>query len=80
MSKTITIRVSDEDYKQIVALAKAERRPISNFIMHAVFNSIADLFATGEAETKEILDDKELLADLKEAHKDFKEGRYRIVR
>jgi len=45
MSKTITIRVSDEDYKLIVMLAKAERRSISNFIIHTVFITIAKMSA-----------------------------------
>ncbi len=36
MSKTVTIRLPDGDYKAILSVAKHERRPISNFITHRV--------------------------------------------
>lgn len=80
MSKTITIRVSDEDYQQLAAVAKAERRPISNFILHAAMNALADMFTVDDEEMKEILEDKELMQQLAAGDKDIKEGKYRIVR
>lgn len=35
MPKTITIRLTDEDYNIISALAKEDRRTISNFLTYA---------------------------------------------
>ena len=32
MSRIVTIRLSDEEYREIAAVAKKEHRPISNFI------------------------------------------------
>ncbi len=40
MSKTITIRVSDEEYAQIAAAAKAEHRTISNLMLHATLKAL----------------------------------------
>ena len=80
MSKTITVRLSDEDYAIIADRAKKERRPISNYITHFILNGIANFFVTDDEETAEILNDKELMEDLKQSQKDFKEGRYRIVK
>ena len=37
MSKTITIRLTDEQYEFIVRLAKVDHRSISNFIVYHVF-------------------------------------------
>ncbi len=79
MSKTLTIRVSDEEYEVLKKVAKKQRRPISNFITHAVLNAIANLSVVDKDEMEEILEDKELMADLAAAHKDVEEGRYRIV-
>ena len=80
MSKTISIRVSDEEYAQISAVAKAERRPISNFILYAALNTISNMFTVDDDEMKEILSDKELMEDIKQGHEDVKKGRYRVVR
>ena len=56
MDKTITLRVSESDYKQIVKFAKAQRRPISNYIVHAVFNTIANAFSVDDKEMKKIME------------------------
>ena len=52
MSKTITIRLSDEEYEMVVYLAKKERRPISNLITHVVFNAIAQMAIKNDKEEK----------------------------
>ena len=72
MSKTITLRVSEAEYKDIVKFAKAERRPISNFIIHSVLNAIANMFTVDDKEMKEILADKKLLKSLEQGHRDAK--------
>jgi len=79
MSKTITLRVSDSDYKQIVKFAKAERRPISNYIIHAVFNAIANMFTVNDKEMGGILANKKLLKNIQQGHHDAKFMKGRIV-
>jgi len=73
------MRVSDEEYKQIAKIAKAEHRPISNLIYHFIFNSIANMFTTDTTKTKEILENKELMESLKRSEEDYKMGRGKIV-
>ena len=68
MSKTVTIRLSDEEYRQIASSAKTEHRPISNFITHAVLNTIANSFYADDVEMAQVQSDKDLLQRLKTGH------------
>ena len=79
MSKTVTLRLSDEEYKQIASVAKLERRPISNFITHAVFNVLAEMFTCDDKEMNEIRSDKELAKHMRQGERDIREGKYKIV-
>ncbi|WP_406606869.1 hypothetical protein [Candidatus Infernicultor aquiphilus] len=40
MTKVVTLRLSEEEYKRISAVAKIEHRPISNFITARVIKDI----------------------------------------
>lgn len=40
MSKTITIRVSDKNYKQIVTWAKAKKMSVSKFVLERLMEYI----------------------------------------
>lgn len=79
MTKTVTIRLSEQDYKAISAVAKHERRPISNFITHRVMSAIADMNTVDDAEMKEILSDEKVVKSLKGAHKQLVQGKGRFV-
>ncbi|MBF0490679.1 MAG: CopG family transcriptional regulator [Candidatus Omnitrophica bacterium] len=68
MSKTITTRLKDSDYDQIARAAEQEHRPISNFITHAVLDTIANVSLVDDVEMKEILSDAELMQRLKRGH------------
>ena len=68
MSKTITIRLTDEEYSQIASTAKAEHRPISNYITHAVLNTIANSFYADNMEMAQIKSDEELMHRLHRGH------------
>jgi uncharacterized protein (DUF1778 family) len=79
MSKTVTIRLSNQDYKTISSVAKHERRPISNFITHRVMTAIADMNTVDDTEMKEILSDEKVIKNMKGAKKQFEQGKGRFV-
>ena len=70
MSKTITLRFSDDEYKQVLISAQKEHRPISNFITHVVLNCIEDAFFVDPIEMAQIHADEKLQKSLKAGHAD----------
>ena len=70
MSKTITLRLTEEEYDAISKSAKAERRPVSNFITHTVVREIESSYNVDNVEMDQIKKDKKLLGRLAKAHKD----------
>ena len=79
MSKTITLRLSDENYKVYKTLADRDNRPISNFIETAVkrfieLNSFVDDF-----EMEEIRNNVELNSSLERGLSDMKNQKGRFV-
>ena len=79
MSKTVTIRLSDDEYKKILNSAKSEHRPMSNFITHVVITKIDDLCCADPVEMREIAQDEELQKNLKRGHRDAEEKRGKFV-
>jgi len=79
MSKTVTIRLSNEDYKVISNVAKHERRPISNFITHRVMQAIADMSTVDDTEMQEILSDEKVMKSIGRGQKQFTQGKGRFV-
>ena len=79
MSKTITLRLSDENYKVYKALAKSENRPISNFINTAVNRFIEKNAFVDEFEMEEIRNNVELNKSLKRGLTDMKNKKGRLV-
>jgi len=79
MSKTVTIRLSNEDYRAILTVAKHERRPISNFITHRVMEAIANMNPVDDAEMKEILSDEKVMKSIEHGHKQFAQRKGRFV-
>ena len=73
MSKTITLRLSDEEYEQIAVSAENEHRPISNFITHVVINNLKESHYTDSIEMAQIHSDGKLLKKLKRGHKEARE-------
>jgi len=69
MSKTITVRLSDEEYEQISTCAENEHRPISNFISHAVLEKIKESAYVDSVEMAQIQSDQKLVKKLKRGHK-----------
>ncbi len=79
MSKTITLRLSDENYKVYRKLAESDNRPISNFIETAVKRFIEHNIYVDEFEMEEIRNNAELNKSLKRGIADMKSKRGRLV-
>ena len=79
MSKTVTIRLSDEEYKKITLCADSDHRPISNFITSTVLKEIEESNYVDLIEMAQIRSDKKLLEKLKSGHKDAKSMRGKLV-
>ena len=77
--KTVTMRVDDSVYKMIKTAADGQRRNISNFIEYATLKYLTSSQYVSDNEMNEILDDKELAANLEIGFKEAKSGDYTIV-
>ena len=79
MSKTITLRLSEENYKKYKKLADRDNRPISNFIETAVNRFIEHNIYVDEFEMEEIGNNAELNKSLKRGLSDMKSKKGRLV-
>jgi len=79
MSKVITLRLSEEEYKKIAAAAEIEHRPISNFITTEVMEDIEESYYVDPLEMAQIKSDKRLLKKLHAGHLDAKKRRGKFV-
>ncbi len=79
MSKVITLRLSEEEYKEISTAAKIEHRPISNLITTMVLKDIEESYFADPIEMAQIRSDKKLLEKLKAGHRDVKNMKGRFV-
>lgn len=79
MSKVVTLRLSEEEYKKISAVAAIEHRPISNFITTWVMQEIEESYYADAIEMSQIRQDKKLLERLRAGHRDASKMKGRIV-
>ena len=79
MAKVVTVRLSDEDYRKIAAVAKIERRPISNLMTLLVVKGIEEGAYVDAVEMDQIASDKRLSARLQAGHRDAKERKGKFV-
>ena len=79
MVKVVTLRLTEEEYKRIAAVAKIEHRPISNFITTRVIKDIEESYYVDPIEMAQIKSDKNLMEKLKIGHRDAKEMKGRFV-
>jgi predicted transcriptional regulator len=71
MSKAVTIRLGENEYRRIKAAAEADNRPLSNFMETATLRFLDQAEFVDEQEMAEIRRDKELMKSLR-----AKVGRY----
>jgi len=79
MSKVITLRLSEEEYKEIAAAAEIEHRPISNFITTEVLKEIEESYYVDPIEMAQIKSDRKLLKRLKAGHRDVQRMKGKFV-
>lgn len=79
MSKVITLRLSEEEYKKIAATAEIEHRPISNFITTMVLRDIEESYYVDPVEMAQINSDKRLLEKLKLGYLHAKKRKGKLV-
>jgi len=77
--KTLTMRVDDSIYQMIKAAADGQKRNISNFIEFATLQYLTSVQYVDNNEMNEILNDKELIHNLKDGLKNLKAEDYKIV-
>jgi len=77
--KTVTMRVDDSIYDMIKLAAEGQKRNLSNFIEFATLQYLTSSQFVDSSEMKEISSDKELVENLINGLKDFKNGDYKIV-
>ena len=79
MAKTITLRVDDDVYQMIKTAADGQRRNLSNFIEFATLQYLTSVTYVDDAEMELILNDAELVANLRRGLEDIKKGDYTVV-
>lgn len=79
MGKTVTLRLTDEKYKLFLEAARGENRPLSNLIETAALERIQEKQFLDDAELAEILEDKELMARIRQGSQDAKTGKGSFV-
>jgi len=77
--KTVTMRLDDATYQVIKKAAQGERRNISNFIEYAVWQYLSSVRYVEAEEMKEIMEDEELVKNLRQGMKDLDAGDFEIV-
>ncbi len=79
MSKTVTLRVSEENYSLLKSYAKSENRKLSNAIETLAMRRLEQELFVDQREMDGILADQDLLERLKAGHLQAKKGRGRFV-
>lgn len=79
MSKVITLRLSEKEYKRISAVAEIEHRAISNFITTMVMKEIEESYFVDPIEMAQIKSDKKLLEKLEAGHRDVKKMKGKLI-
>ena len=72
MSKTVTIRLSEEEYILFSQAAEAVKRPISNLINYLARQKLEEDLFVDQIEMDEILGNKNLVESMRKGSKDAK--------
>lgn len=77
--KTVTMRVDNDIYDMIKLAAQGQKRSISNFIEFATLQYLTSSQYVNDDEMNEILEDKELVRNLRTGLNEMKNREYDIV-
>lgn len=72
MSKTVTIRLSEEEYILFAQAAEAVKRPISNLINYLAKQKLEEDLFVDQIEMDEIIGNKNLVESMRKGSKDAK--------
>ncbi|MFT5141464.1 MAG: putative transcriptional regulator [Rhodothermales bacterium] len=75
MSKTVTLRLSEDVYSRFKSLAEDDNRPLSNFIETAALRFVEEHLHADEFEMAAIRSDEDLTSSLRRGLSDAKAGR-----
>jgi len=78
-TRTVTLRLDEEVYRELREAAEADSRPLSNLIATAALGRIREQQFAGEAEMAEILGNERLRARLRRGSRQAKKGEGRFV-
>lgn len=79
MSKTVTLRLSDDEYERLASAAQNVKRPISNLISYLALQKIEeDMFAEA-GEMEEIFANQALISRLQRGHTEATARKGRFV-
>ncbi len=79
MSKTVTLRLSDDIYRLFRQSAESDNRPLSNFIETATIRYIEESELADESEMAEIRGNAPLNRRIRRGHSDARSQRGRFV-
>lgn len=79
MPKTITLRLSDEDYAAFASYAKAENRNLANAIETLALRQLEESIFADAAEMDRILANRDLLKRLETGSEQAKKKRGKLV-
>jgi len=79
MSKTVTLRLDPEVYRELKEAAEAERRPLSNLIETAALTRIREQQFVDDAEMAEIRSNEALMKRLRAGSHQAKKRRGQFV-
>jgi len=77
--KTVSMRVDDSIYQTIKSAAMGQKRNISNFIEFETMQYLTSSQYVDNNEMAEILNDSDLIQNLKNGFNDVKNGDYTVV-
>lgn len=77
--KTVTMRVDDSVYQMIKTAAEGQKRNISNFVEFATLQYLTSVQYIDNTEMNEILNDEDLVRNLRAGLENLKAEEYTIV-
>lgn len=79
MPKTVTLRIDDKTYRLFSQKARAENRPLSNYIEVATLAYSTDSSFVDDIEMEEITANKSLLKRLQEGSRDARKMKGKFI-
>lgn len=79
MPKTVTLRLSDEDYQRLLNFAQADNRPVANAIETLALRKLEEIYFVDAYEMDDIMSDTSLLKRMKTGSEQARRTKGRFV-